>query len=292
MARHSVVTKVETSSTSSRRGWIKMALAILVDFLATLIQGVAMAISALPFPDDPLLGLAVGHLVAAVIAIVAFLALGGRSWTKVSLHGLAYTFRLAWPLLLLGAVPAARYFFLAVTGDGFPADFLPKLLVTALLCLSIGILEEFTFRWTMLNGLLAGLGRWHWGVLAAVIVSSFFFGRAHIAAGDATDAVTMAQAILKIVQTGMFGIVLCATSMHSREIGSAALFHALNDFLMMSITVALQGGGASNSYTSTDNSAAVLAVYALMIAVSLWPTIQALRVIWNEHKTDLGAFME
>ena len=238
----------------AKRGWVKMAVSVVASIVATMAAVGLLFAGLLPFPDNPILGASVGRIAAGLVVTIIFVLLGGRPWLKITGSGLAYTFRRAWMLLLIGAVPGGFTVFQTAMRGGIPEDFLPTLALVALLCIGIGILEECIFRGIELNGLLAGLGGCRLGVLASV--------------------------------------VLCETCMHTRELGSAVLFHALNDFLMMSVTMGLQGNTAASSYTNTDLSTAVYAVYGAMIVVSLWPTIQALRHLWSEHQVDRGAFME
>lgn len=276
----------------AKRGWIKFAVSVVASIVATLAAAVLLIVGLAPFPNNPILGAAAGRLASGLVILIIFVLLGGRSWLKVTGSGLAYTFKRAWMLLLIGIVPAGISYYQAITGGGLPADFLPNLALIALLCLSIGILEEGLFRGIDLNGFLAGFGGWRWGVLASVIVSAIMFGRVHVAQEAVTGGEAAMQAFLKIVQTTMFGIVLCETCMHTHELGSAIIFHALNDFIMMSVSMGLQGNTAVGNYISTDLGTAVMIAYGIMIAVSLWPTIQALRAIWNEQQVNRGAFME
>lgn len=276
----------------AKRGWVKMAVSVVASIVATVAAAGLLFAGLLPFPDNPILGASVGRIAAGLVVTIIFVLLGGRSWLKITGSGLAYTFKRAWMLLLIGAVPGGFTIFQTAMRGGIPEDFLPNLALVVLLCIGIGLLEECIFRGIELNGLLAGLSGWRLGVLASVVLSSILFGWTHIGAGNVTDATSAVQAALKIMQSTMFGIVLCETCMHARELGSAVLFHALNDFLMMSVTMGLQGNTAASSYTNTDLSTAVYVVYGIMIAVSLWPTIQALRRLWSEHQVDHGAFME
>ena len=276
----------------AKRGWIKLAISLVASLITTVVAAMLLIIGLAPFPDNPILGAAAGRLAAGLVILIVFTLLGGRSWLKVTGSGMAYTFKRAWPLLLVGIVPAGISYFQAATGGGFPADFLPKLALIALLCISIGILEEGLFRGIDLNAFLAGLGGWRWGVLASVIISSIMFGRVHVAQEAITGSDAAMQALLKIVQTGMFGIVLCETCMHTRELGSAIIFHALNDFIMMSVSMGLQSNTGVGNYINTDQSSSIMIAYGIMIAVYLWPTIQALRAIWSEQQVNRGAFME
>lgn len=276
----------------AKRGWIKLAISLVAGFIASMVAAVLLIVGLAPFPNNPILGAAAGRLAAGLVVIIIFTLLGGRSWLKITGSGMAYTFKRAWPLLLIGIVPAGISYFQAATSGGFPADFLPKLALIALLCISIGILEEGLFRGIDLNAFLAGLGGWRWGVLASVIISSIMFGQVHVAQEAVTSSDAAIQALLKIVQAGMFGIVLCETCMHTRELGSAIIFHALNDFIMMSVSMGLQGNTGIASYVNTDQSSSIMIAYGIMIAIYLWPTIQALRAIWSEQQVNRGAFME
>ena len=282
----------DTRTDIGKRGWKKLAISVVAWFIAVLATAGLLLVGPLPFSDNPILGAAAARFAASLVLIVVLILLGGRSWLRITGSGLVYTFKRAWMLLLIGIVPAGISYFKAATGNGFPADFLPNLGFVALLCIGIGMLEEGLFRGIELNGLLAGLGGWRWGVLAAVFISSIMFGTAHVSQEGITSGAASVQAILKVVQSAMFGIVLCETCMHSRELGSAVIFHALNDFIMLSVSMGLQGTTTASSYVCTDQSTQVMIAYGLMIAVSLWPTIQALRALWSEQRVNRGAFME
>ena len=253
----------DTRTDIGKRGWKKLAISVAAWFIAVLATAGLLLVGPLPFSDNPVLGAAVARFAASLVLIVVLILLGGRSWLRITGSGLVYTFKRAWMLLLIGIVPAGISYFKAATGNGFPADFLPNLGFVALLCIGIGMLEEGLFRGIELNGLLAGLGGWRWGVLAAVFISSI-----------------------------MFGIVLCETCMHSRELGSAVSFHARNDVTMLGVSMGLQGTTTASSYASTEQATQVMIAYGLIIAVSLWPTILALRALWSEQRVNRGAFME
>ena len=276
-----------------KRGLAKMAMAIAANIAVTLASAVLLIMGLAPFPDNPILGAAAGRIAASVVILLVLVLLGGRSWMGISGKGLAYTFRRAWPLLLVGIVPSVSTFYQALTGSGLPEGFFSSLAVTALLCIAIGVMEEYLFRGIQLNALLAGLGGWRWGVIVSVVISAIMFGRTHVAQESVTGNVAAMQAALKIVQTAMFGVVLSETVMHTRELGSAAVFHALNDFIMMSASVALQGNQTiGSSYINVNQASNVYLAYGIMIAVYLLPTILAFLTIWKEHQTCRGAFME
>lgn len=228
-----------------------------------------------------------------MLSVVAVALLGGRRWLSVDRASLGAAFRISWILLL---VPLAATVIELVTvftsGNPVPEGVPMRLLGAVLFCLAIGLFEEYCCRGIVLGGLLAVLGKSRVGVMVAVLISSLCFGWIHVGTTAFDNPTSVAFGISKIVQTGMFGIVMCAAVLHSRKIGGAAIFHAVNDFLFLGTSAVFEGVTATGNYTSGANLTDGLIAYGIIILVYLYPTIRALRSIWRDHETCMGPFME
>lgn len=277
-----------------RRGWLKLLLCVVAFLVFTLVQSLAMYFGLVLLPGDTLMNTAIVRFVIAVLVCGLVALLGGGKWLSIDKESIAYAFRRGWMLLLLPIVPGCSILFNVVTGrTPVEPGALMRLLAVVLLCAGIGIFEEGMHRGVILNGLLAPFGTSRKGVMAAVILSSLFFGYAHTVPDDWASLATSVQALLKVGQTALFGIVMADGALHSRKLGGIALFHAVNDALYMLSSIVAKNGVPASSYTSSDSTGGFLVlVYVGMIVVSALPAYWSARAIWKEHESCRGAFME
>ena len=284
----------ENKTASRALGWVKLVLSIIAYGVLFVTQMIAMLVAGKLVSGNEIMQAGVGECIAAVVALLILVLLGGRRWIPFSGADIAYAFRVGWIVLLIGIVTMGISIVQALgAGSPIPSGAGMRLLGVTLLGLGIGFLEEAMYRGIVLGGLLAVLGRSRWGVMAAVILASIVFGYAHVGAADFSTASTTVQAILKIVQTAMFGIIMSDIMLHTRTIGGAAIFHAVNDFLLMAFSAVMSGAAAEGSYTTSEYDLWMVALaYGIMIVVELYPTICSIRRIWGEQSRCTGPLMK
>lgn len=233
----------------------------------------------------------VGGAVGTVIGIVV---VGGKSLLVASSASLIQALKKGWwliassfGLLLFGLVSVVISEGLQVA-DGWPF----RLLTTLVLCGAIGIFEEGMYRGLLLGGLLDVCGRTRRGLFGAAIVSSVLFGMAHIewwVLGP--DMLLIAQAVLKIVQTGALAFFLAALVIRTGTIWGGALLHALDDFLLMFISIVLSGESLEVGYVSTGpDGLEIVVLYLVMIVLYIPLVVSGVRMLKEAPIPDRGAF--
>ena len=204
--------------------------------IGVLVMQVVAYITALilHLPEDGLAFTAVAQTVFAGSAALAMAALGGAAWLRPSKDDVKQMFRMGWPII---AADAALLLFagigLVYEGASIASGWLPNLAITALLCLCIGIAEEVLYRGILFNAVLAIVGKSHRGTMAGVAIISLL-GLAHVSlTTDFASPFLALQAVLKIVQTGLFSVIMCSVVLRTHRLGGVSLFHGLSDFLLI-----------------------------------------------------------
>lgn len=223
------------------------------------------------------------YVAAGSIAATGFVALlGGWEMLRPDVASIRRMLRLGWWLLLVGAAMGVLDLHDFVSSGMAPEPgWVGRLAGVALLCLLIGIEEEAMFRGLLLHGLLARSGRTRAGVVLACVVSSLLFGLAHVSELDASDPVQLLQAALKVTQTGTYGFVLAAATLSGRpdesdSLFGPALFHGLDDFLAMFVSIGLMGESSEVSYVATGADAwPTVTLYAVLTILYLPSVVRA-----------------
>lgn len=280
----------------NRRGWKILVLSLLTLVGTLIIQIVGFVVVALVHvPEEGLSGIALYQAFAAGGVVLGMVLLSGTAWLRPSREDVSYMWRRGWPILA-GDVALLLFMLgeLIAEGATISPDWFFNLVLTAAVCIGIGIFEELMFRGIVLNGLLAVTGKSHRGTMAAVVVTSLFFGIAHIdIMTDFSDPLLAAQAVLKIVQTGLFSIVVCEIVLRTHRLGGASLFHGLSDFLLMFPSLVLVGENLSVNYVSSGQEGVEsIVVYLVVIAFYLPFAIRALRGMRRDRLAYRGVFME
>ena len=161
--------------------------------------------------------------------------------------------------------------------DGWPL----RTLGVLVMCLGIGICEEGMFRGLLFGGLLSRKRGTDADVQRMAIISSVFFGLAHVEwwALNYADPMSWVQAVLKVVQTGMLGLFLSAVVVKTRNLTGPMLLHGLSNFLLLVSSVGIMDASPDVEYvTSGPDSAMVAITYVVAIAMYVPLFIQAIRV--------------
>lgn len=278
-----------------RRGWGMLFLTFLTLTGTIVIQAIGQIIAGVNMKDNLMLFAMTSQLIAAGSAALGMLLLGGIAWVRPARTDILTAFRTCWPIL---AADAAILVFacgsFVFDGGSVAPDWLSNFVLVAIMCLGIGISEEFLFRGIILNGILAVSGKSHRGTMLAVMITSVLFGWAHVdLSTDLGDPLLATQAVLKIIQTALFSIIMCSIVLRTRRLGGASLIHGLSNYLLMIPSVVLAGEGLSINYVSSgDAGVEAIITYVVVIAFYLPFAIKGLRQLHRERVTCRGAFME
>lgn len=287
----------EATPGQARSGWLRLGLALLGAAFAIACGVVGYLIGwlmdALVPGVDLTLAMVAGTAVGGALALAA---LGGSSLLRVRPGSLGTALRRGWWVLFVSLVLAIYSTLGLVYANGpvLVEGWFVRALDTLALCACIGVAEESMFRGLVLGGLLAALGKDRRGVCAAVIVSSVLFGTAHIEwlTLDYADPISLAQALLKVVQTGILGFFLATTTLRTGSIVGPAILHGLSNYLLLVSSVVLTGIEPRAEYVlSGAEAAAAIALYSMVILLYLPLAFGGARMLREVSAPDRGAFM-
>ena len=171
---------------------------------------------------------------------------------------------------------------------------LESVLLSLLLCLVVGALEEFLFRGLLLGGLMARWGGTRRGIVGSVLVSALVFGLLHVAvdilAGPYTVA-TVLQMLLKTVQTAIFGVLAAAAFVRARNLWGVAVAHAAADFLPVALQT-LSGIPQEAGYVTADDSQlpVILLAYGVILVLYVPAMARSARLLRGATAPDYGPF--
>ena len=280
----------------NRKGRKVLLLSLLVTAGAFVIQVLGfIAVMILKLPEDGLATTTVIQAFSVAGGVLGMLLLGGASWLSTSREDISDAFRTSRVIIIADIlIFGISLVSIAIEGSQIAPDWPINLALTALVCLGIGIAEEVAFRGIYLNGILAVAGKSHRGTMWGVAITSLLFGLAHVdVSADFAEPLLAAQAILKIVQTGLFSVIFCSVVMRTHRLGGVALVHGLSDFLLMAPSIVLIGEDLDPQYVSTgEEGISSIILYSVIIAIYLPIAIKAIRRMRREQVTYRGAFME
>ncbi|MBR1828917.1 MAG: CPBP family intramembrane metalloprotease [Atopobiaceae bacterium] len=236
-------------------------------------------------------------IVRAVCAVVFMVLLGGAGWLLPNLQKIRDSWRYTRPLVLINIVIATLMgtwatFLLLFQGD-FSSEQLKNFAYITALCIFVGINEEGMFRGLLFGGLLAGLGRRKDGPLWAAIISSVAFGFIHVAFDiNYGDLLSIVQGLLKTIETGMMGFVLCVAVLEGRNIVGAMTVHAFFDWVLM-IQNGVNGVTPTATYVSSDQTVGFAAIIMYLILMALYApkTIESVKRLRAMPVPQYGPFV-
>ncbi len=233
----------------------------------------------------------------AIAAVAAFVALGGKDYLRFDGKAILESWKFMWWIVALSGILAAWDFWDYVSaGESFHPGWFMRCVSSLILCLAIGANEEGMFRGLLFGGLLARLGERKNGIWWAVIVSSLAFGCAHVSLEDfdPNNLLTFAQGFLKIVQTGIYAVMLCAVMLKTKNIVGAMLVHAIDDWLLFVVAIGFFGEPLETEYVTADTDEAISTIifYLIIIALYLPTFIKALREIAKIQAPQFGPFFK
>lgn len=210
-----------------------------------------------------------------IIAIIPFIIFGGKKWMRFDIKNVGYVLKFAWPMMIIGSlgllVAIAKLFM-----NDYP-DAPKQIAYSIALVITVGINEETIFRGLVFCGLLFMFGKTKKGMYFAAALAAAVFGYVHVMTDvDFSNLISVITALLKTVQCGMFGFVLCYCCLHLNDIWGAAVYHFLYDWFIFVGNI-LDKTKVEAQYVGTDTKSLIKSLIGcgLMILISLPPTIKA-----------------
>ncbi len=235
--------------------------------------------------------ISVGGAVGAVCALVG---LGGISLLAPRKDALvAWTRKGAWLYVVSVGFMAFDLVASFLDPSFVVAPDWPLRVVDALvMCLAIGVMEEGTFRGVMLGGALAAFGRTKRGVVTVCVATSVLFGLAHVVGTPIDgDPLLLLQAVLKVVQTGIFGFFLAAMTVRTDNMLGGVLLHGISDFLLVLPTLGIAGETLDPTYVSSGSAGmSNVSIYLFAIVLYLPLLLQGIRAMKEATAPCYGAF--
>jgi len=273
-----------TVSDSSRNTKIKKGIIAIVSAVLICVLG---EFAAYYLMDLGLDGNWVLFVFRAVASTIAFILLGGKKWLNFKNNSIGKTLKFCIALLSLNIVLAIMYAAYSVS-QGIVEGAAVRILSTVLLALLIGINEEFIFRGLLYQGILVVGGKKKNSLMTAAIISSILFGFIHVIGSlDFSNIYVTLTALLKTVETAMFGFILCYCCTFYKDIIGAIVFHSLFDWVILAAQK-LSETELQLEYTSADQESGITKIisFSIMILIYLPATIKAVKRIRAAELTD------
>lgn len=160
-----------------------------------------------------------------VIVIIVMLLSGNSYVFTEKKEGFFKSIILGAPMLFI----AVACFFSSIASlDGI---YIGNLINLALLCLAIGLTEEFLCRGWIQNEFIERFGRNRKQVILSIILASLVFGIMHITNIGAGQ--TVFETILQIIQATAAGTLLGSIYYRTKNIWSVVFIHGIYDFALM-----------------------------------------------------------
>ena len=237
----------------------------------------------------------IGFFSRSIIAVVAFILLGGKKWVKFDKESFKKTLVFVMPLLIINLVLALILVAFNILAqrlgmvEGVSSiDIITRAALSFVLMMLVGINEEVIFRGLSLGGLLLWFGKKKNGVLIAAIISSLIFGYVHVMMDiDVTQMNTLLTGLMKTLETSMFGLVWCYCVLEYKNYFGVIITHALFDWFVI-VGMQLFDQNADVSYVSSDSKSAILqcGMFGLMILLYLPRTIKAIKNIRSMQPSE------
>lgn len=234
----------------------------------------------------------------AIVGIFCIVALGGAKLLSPTRESWTIGWKTAWWFVAISALLLIIDLVSVLLDDtvSIQPGWLMRFFEAAILCAVIGLSEEIMLRGVALGGLLAPLGKTKTGVWVAIVLSSIFFGLLHIdfATVDLTDSLQLIQAILKVLQTGVYGFALACIVVATDDVLTASVLHGLDDFFLFIVSVVLLNEGTSTDYVTPDESDAIITiiVYAVIVLLYLPVAFKAAKLVIAMPEPTRGVFYE
>ena len=237
--------------------------------------------------DDIFISGLLRYILAFAMCTFLYLISGEKTF-KRSEKTTGYILKCSMGILVLAGI-------MAVLGVGAMAykqaplqeDWIVKLLALSFMCLGVGLLEELAFRAIICDAFIYAFRDKKWVFAVTAVLGSIFFGYVHVMTADVSDPSLLAQAAMKTLSTGLWGLCLIFLYWKTRNIWGCAIAHALYDFLPLisEIIFVVEDNNLGSGYVRTDSMGnAVIGIYAAQAVIELIILI----VLWKKvvKKTD------
>ena len=223
-------------------------------------------------PESPV-SFGLNELIMAVCVFVWTFLFMGKDKVRFKPDGFRYAFRYFRLYLIVWVAIALIFVAYAIYSQGGLSEGSCYKLMTALLVgLTVGIVEEFSFRGLVFGGLLQKLGNSKKGVILAAVISSFLFGLMHtiipMVNGEVNSLETILTSSGKIIQTGVMGMVVAFAYYKTRNLYTVALFHGVNDLLQLLCTLSSENASVDISYVNGDAQTGIYGLF-IMYGISI-----------------------
>ena len=251
----------------------------------------------LPYSNDDYTGILARFGLGAVLVGIMYL-MGAKESLKIFKKGLGFSLRTGLYYLIIALIVAVGTIIAGIQqNNGIPDNLVMLEISNFVLCLTVGIFEESMFRGVMLHGILRKTGKTFKGLWVAVIISSLLFGAIHVdnyIFGGSYDLAGIIQTIGKILQSGIFGVLLSATYLKTKNFWAIAIVHALNDFCAFQGSVfKVQNAVVGGSYVHTGDTAGMMVIaYGVMTLFFLPALIKAIKMLKKTKLPEYGFFKE
>lgn len=250
----------------------------------------------LPYSNDDYTGILARFGLGAVLIGIMYL-MGAKDSLKIFKKGFGFSLRTGLYFLIIALVIAVGAVIAGIQqNNGVPDNVVMSEISTFVLCLTIGLFEESMFRGVMLQGIIRKTGKTFKGLWIAVIISSILFGAIHVDSyifGGSYDLAGIIQTIGKILQSGIFGVLLSAIYLRTRNFWGIAFVHALNDFFAFQANIfkATTSGIGGSGYVHTGDTAGMMVIsYGVMTLFFLPALIKAIKMLKKTKLPEYGVF--
>ncbi len=248
----------------------------------------------LPYDGNNVTHMILVRVLLSAIMIGIMLLMGAKKIFANVKEGFGFSLRSCIWVLIIAAIPGVISIVIGITKNGIPDNLLIRELSYFILSLTVGIFEEGLFRGVALNGTLRKTGKTRKGIWTAILISSLIFGIFHVTNyifGGSYDLKGIIQTVGKILQTGIFGILLCALFLKTKNFWGISLAHALNDFFAFQSLVFV--GSTSGGYVQSGVEGSVLSIGYVIILLLYIPVIyKAIKVMKQVKEPEYGSFKE
>ncbi|MBQ9067867.1 MAG: CPBP family intramembrane metalloprotease [Eggerthellaceae bacterium] len=172
---------------------------------------------------------------------------------------------------------------------GSPTAPLPSVVVFAAMLCATALFEEALFRGLLFEGFaktFETMGTKNNALLAAAATSSLVFGILHVTSdlGSLFRLTAYVQAVGKIAECTLFGLIMCAVYVKTRSIWLCVVLHACFD-LLSEVPIFLVTGVQTSTYlTGSPMDLAIVAVAALVLVLPAKGAYRSLRADASNEK--------
>jgi len=160
-------------------------------------------------------------------------------------------------------------------------NWLKDLLTLLFFLISVGIFEEVTFRRSLFYAGIKQFPNMKCKAMWMAVITSVIFGFVHVVGDLSFDSVALVGIVVKTIQAGAFGFIMCAALIEGQNIWPLALIHMLAD-LSLSLTAVFQGKEQGNSYVFNSSSGGSVMAYIPMVVITILyiaPFIKSVKIL-------------